>query len=191
MIVCGRSSSLVVARRRSSSLVVARRRSSNDCGRRSSSLVVARRRLWSLVVARRRSSSFVVARRCCDSGSTNPTKDAREITDHHVLRMFRKCRMLNLRFLRDSYVTRKRRRIEIIKFQAFGGLSGRFGDHFGSIWGTFSAHFGGPERTWQHIPYKKRFGFSRSRFWDRKMSKNNIFGPPKIPKSEPEWYQQR
>ena len=92
---------------------------------------------------------------CFSRDVTNPTKDTREITDHHVLRMFRKCRMLNLRFLRDSYVTWERRRLQIIKFQAFGGLLGTFGEHFGSILGTFSAHFGGPERTWKHIAYKR------------------------------------
>ena len=83
-----------------------------------------------------------------------PRKNARGITDHHVLHMFGKCRMLNLTFLRDSYVTWERRRFEI-KFQAFGGLLGTFGGHFGSILGTFSAHFGGPERTWKHTAYKR------------------------------------
>ena len=92
---------------------------------------------------------------CFSRDVTNPTKDTREITDHHVLRMFRKCRMLNLTFLRDSYVTWERRRLQTTKFQAFGGLLGTFGGHFGSILGTFSAHFGGPERTWKHIPYKR------------------------------------
>ena len=92
-------------------------------------------------------------------------KNTREITDHHVLRMFRKCRMLNLTFLRDSYVTWERRRLQITKFQAFGGLLGTFGDHFGSILGTFSAHFGGPERTWKHIAYKRGGGdFGLMRF---------------------------
>ena len=67
----------------------------------------------------------------------------------------KKCKMLTLTFLRDSYVTWEQRRLQITKFQAFGGLLGTFGGHFGSIWGTFSAHFGGPERTWKHIAYKR------------------------------------
>ena len=94
---------------------------------------------------------------CFSRDATNPTKkkNTREITDHHVLRMSRKCRMLNLRFLRDSYVTWERRRLQTTKFQAFGGLLGTFGGHFRSILGTFSAHFGGPERTWKHIAYKR------------------------------------
>ena len=44
--------------------------------------------------------------------------------------------------------------------------------------GNFSAHFGGPERTWKHIPYKKRSPFSRSRLWDGKMPKNEDFWSP-------------
>ena len=92
---------------------------------------------------------------CFSRDVTNPTKDTREITDHHVLRMFRKCRMLNLTFLRDSYVTWERRRLQTTKFEAFGGLLGTFGGHLGNILGTFSAQFGGPERTWKHIAYKR------------------------------------
>ena len=67
----------------------------------------------------------------------------------------KKCRMLTLTFLRDSYVTWEQRRLQITKFQAFGGLLGTFGGHFGSILGTFLTHFGGPERTWKHIAYKR------------------------------------
>ena len=67
----------------------------------------------------------------------------------------KKCRMLTLTFLRDSYVTWEQRRLQITKFQAFGGLLGTFGGHFGSILGTFLAHFGSLERTWKHIAYKR------------------------------------
>ena len=107
-------------------------------------------------------------------------KNTREITDHHVLRMFRKCRMLNLTFLRDSYVTWERRRLQITKFQAFGGLLGTFWGHFGSILGTFSAHFGGPERTWKHIASKRGVAFPTRDFWTEKCRKRMILGPPQI-----------
>jgi hypothetical protein len=74
--------------------------------------------------------------------------------------VFEKCHdfyyvMLNLSFLRESYVAWEQRRLQITKFQAFGGLLGPFGGHLGSILGTFSAHFGGPERTWKHIAFKR------------------------------------
>ena len=128
---------------------------------------------------------------CFSRDATNPTKDTREITDHHVLHMFRKCRMLNLRFLRDSYVTWERRRLQTIKFQALGRLLGTLGWHFGTIFGIFSGHFGGPERTWKHIAYKRGGGFSHSRFWNRKMTKNEDFWSPKSSKIEAKWHQKR
>ena len=65
-----------------------------------------------------------------------PQKNTREITDHHVLRMFRKCRRLNLKFFKDSYVTWERRRLDATKFQAFGGLLESWG-HLGDILGVF------------------------------------------------------
>ena len=96
---------------------------------------------------------------CFSRDVTNPTKDTREITDHHVLRMFRKCRMLNLTFLRDSYVTWERRRLQTTKFQAFGGLLGTFGEHFGSVLGTFSAHF---STNWRPGAHSEAYGFKNA-----------------------------
>ena len=128
---------------------------------------------------------------CCGSGSANPTKDTREITDHHVLRMFRKCRMLNLRFLRDSYVTWERRRLQTTKFQAFGGLLGTFGGHFGSIFGTFLAHFGGPERTWKHIAYKRGGSYFGASILGPKNCQNWGFVVPKKFQNRGQMYQKR
>ena len=109
----------------------------------------------------------------------------RNYRSSYVTYVQKKCRMLNLTFLRDSYVTWERRRLQIIKFQAFGGLLGRFGDHFGSILGTFSAHFGGPERTWKHKAYKRGGGglFRTRDFWTEKCRKMRIVGRQNIPKS--------
>ena len=68
--------------------------------------------------------------------ATNPTKKRKTEQKLPVIMRYvcsKKCKMLTLTFLKDSYVTCEQRRLQITKFQALGGLLGTFGEHFGSI----------------------------------------------------------
>ena len=92
--------------------------------------------------------------------------------------------MLNLRFLRDSYVTWERRRLQITKFQAFGGLLGTFWGHFGTFWGPFRHILGFRSALGSIYVIKGGEQLTHSPLWDRKMSQIDDFWFPKSSKIE-------